>query len=110
MEADALKHQALAWVTPVSVIGKTKHQFTRVELGNERFGIAVTWLSYCIKEIVLSQNLSRASVQSLSFCSAWGVSAWDSLNTLPHQSAAALRELLSGFDQSECYATFPKAL
>lgn len=55
-----------------SVIGKTKHQFTRVELGNGRVGIAGTWLSCCIKETVLSHNLSRASLQSLSFCTGTG--------------------------------------
>lgn len=62
-----------------SVIGKTKHQFTRVELGNGRFGIAVTWLSRCIKETVLSHNLFSLSPSDTS---AGGVSAWDSLNML----------------------------
>lgn len=63
-----------------SVMGKSKHQFTRVELGTGRFGTAVTWLLCCIKEAVLSHNLFRASLQSLSFCTGAGgsVSAWDS--------------------------------
>lgn len=88
-----------------SVIGKTKHQFTRVELGSGRVGIAVTWLSRCIKETVLSRNLFSLSPSAL----AGGVSAWDSLNTLPHQSGA-LRKLLAGFDPSNHYATSRKAL
>lgn len=55
-----------------SVTGKTKHQFTRVELGNGRCGIAVTWLSCCLKGTVLSHNPFRASLQSVSFCTGWG--------------------------------------
>lgn len=90
METDALKRRSLAWVTPVTV----ELEKPSTDLPGRSWEIGAFDCSYVVvvlhKETVLTRGLFRAGFRfSLSPSALTGaVAAHDSLNTLPHQSAA----------------------